>query len=133
MNNWTTLFFLLPDKESLDIISTLHLTGIILNYTYMHSKMKEKEIEDVFLSFTNGDIQCLISTNIIESGIDIKNANTLIIFNSNLFGLSQLYQLRGRVGRSNRRAYAYLFLSHARRRGLDHNSHMEVWELFNHG
>jgi transcription-repair coupling factor (superfamily II helicase) len=71
--------------------------------------MKEKDIEDVFLSFTNGDIQCLISTNIIESGIDIKNANTLIIFNSNLFGLSQLYQLRGRVGRSNRRAYAYLF------------------------
>jgi len=71
--------------------------------------MKEKEIEDVFISFTKGQIQCLISTNIIESGIDIKNANTLIIFNSNLFGLSQLYQLRGRVGRSDRRAYAYLF------------------------
>jgi transcription-repair coupling factor (superfamily II helicase) len=71
--------------------------------------MKEKDIEDVFLSFTNGEIQCLISTNIIESGIDIKNANTLIIFNSNLFGLSQLYQLRGRVGRSDKRAYAYLF------------------------
>ena len=71
--------------------------------------MREKDIEDVFISFTKGEIQCLISTNIIESGIDIKNANTLIIFNSNLFGLSQLYQLRGRVGRSNKRAYAYLF------------------------
>ena len=80
-----------------------------ISYAVGHSKMKEKDIEDVFLSFTNGDIQCLISTNIIESGIDIKNANTLIIFNSNLFGLSQLYQLRGRVGRSDKRAYAYLF------------------------
>mgnify|MGYP003324938184 CR=1 FL=1 len=59
--------------------------------------------------FVSGKTDILVCTSIIESGIDIKNANTLIIFNSNLFGLSQLYQLRGRVGRSNRRAYAYLF------------------------
>ena len=91
------------------VVSEIQKIGIDLNYSIGHSKLKEKEIEEVFINFSGGTINCLISTNIIESGIDIKNANTLIVFNSNLFGLSQLYQLRGRVGRSDRRAYAYLF------------------------
>ena len=91
------------------VVSEIQKIGIELNYSIGHSKLKEKEIEEVFINFSTGTINCLISTNIIESGIDIKNANTLIVFNSNLFGLSQLYQLRGRVGRSDRRAYAYLF------------------------
>ena len=104
------VFIVVPRISNIPFVENeLKRLQLDISYGVGHSKMKEKEIEDVFLSFTNGDIQCLISTNIIESGIDIKNANTLIIFNSNLFGLSQLYQLRGRVGRSNRRAYAYLF------------------------
>ena len=104
------IFIVVPRISHIPFVES-ELKKLNLNITYGigHSKMKEKDIEEVFLSFSNGDIQCLISTNIIESGIDIKNANTLIIFNSNLFGLSQLYQLRGRVGRSDKRAYAYLF------------------------
>ncbi len=104
------IFIVVPRISHIPFVENeLKKLKLDISYAIGHSKMKEKEIEEVFLSFTNGDIQCLISTNIIESGIDIKNANTLIIFNSNLFGLSQLYQLRGRVGRSERRAYAYLF------------------------
>jgi len=104
------IFIVVPRISNIPFVeSELKKLQLDISYGIGHSKMKEKDIEEVFLSFTNGEIQCLISTNIIESGIDIKNANTLIIFNSNLFGLSQLYQLRGRVGRSSRRAYAYLF------------------------
>ena len=104
------IFIVVPRISHIPFVEgEIQKLNLDISYAVGHSKMKEKDIEDVFLSFTNGDIQCLISTNIIESGIDIKNANTLIIFNSNLFGLSQLYQLRGRVGRSDKRAYAYLF------------------------
>ncbi len=104
------IFIVVPRISHIPFVENeIKKLNIDLSYGVGHSKMKEKDIEDVFISFTKGEIQCLISTNIIESGIDIKNANTLIIFNSNLFGLSQLYQLRGRVGRSNKRAYAYLF------------------------
>ena len=73
-----------------------------------HGQMNERQLEDVMLEFTRGETQILISTTIIESGIDIPNVNTIIIMDADRFGLSQLYQLRGRVGRSNRMAYAYL-------------------------
>ena len=104
------IFIVVPRISHIPFVeSEIKKLNLNISYGIGHSKMKEKDIEDVFMSFSEGKIQCLISTNIIESGIDIKNANTLIIFNSNLFGLSQLYQLRGRVGRSDVRAYAYLF------------------------
>ncbi len=70
--------------------------------------MNEKELEPVMVGFIQGDIDILVSTTIVESGLDIPNANTLIVENADYFGLSQLYQLRGRVGRSDRQAYAYL-------------------------
>lgn len=73
-----------------------------------HGQMNESLLEDTMLSFINGENNVLVSTSIIESGIDIPNANTMIIMDSDRYGLSQLYQLRGRVGRSNRQAYAYL-------------------------
>jgi len=73
-----------------------------------HGKMKEHELENIMLSFMNGEGDILLCTTIIETGLDIANANTLIIDNADQMGLSQLYQLRGRVGRSNRVAYAYL-------------------------
>lgn len=70
--------------------------------------MNEHVLEDVMLSFINGENNVLVATTIIESGIDISNANTMIVVDADRYGLSQLYQLRGRVGRSNRMAYAYL-------------------------
>ncbi len=73
-----------------------------------HGKMKESELEDIMYSMVNGDIDVLVCTTIIETGLDIPNANTIIIEDADRMGLSQLYQLRGRVGRSNRMAYAYL-------------------------
>ncbi|MBO4882703.1 MAG: transcription-repair coupling factor [Lachnospiraceae bacterium] len=75
---------------------------------YAHGQMKEKELEDVMYDFVNGDIDILVSTTIIETGMDIPNVNTLIIYDADRFGLSQLYQLRGRVGRSSRVAFAFL-------------------------
>ncbi|MBE6925915.1 MAG: transcription-repair coupling factor [Ruminococcaceae bacterium] len=72
-----------------------------------HGKMGEDALGDVMQSMASGDIQVLVCTTIIETGLDIPNANTLIIENADRFGLSQLHQLRGRVGRSNRHAYAY--------------------------
>ena len=75
---------------------------------YAHGQMNENELERIMFDFIGGEIDVLLSTTIIETGIDIPNANTIIIHDSDNMGLSQLYQLRGRVGRSNRNAYAFL-------------------------
>ena len=72
-----------------------------------HGQMKEHGLEDVMMDFYAGSYDVLLCTTIIESGLDVPTANTLIVFDAHMFGLSQLYQLRGRVGRSNRQAYAY--------------------------
>ena len=72
-----------------------------------HGQMKESALEDVMLDFFSGRYDVLLSTTIIENGLDVQNANTMIVYDADRFGLSQLYQLRGRVGRSNRAAYAY--------------------------
>ena len=78
------------------------------NVAFAHGQMKEQELESIMYDFINGDIDVLVSTTIIETGMDISNVNTLIICDADRMGLSQLYQLRGRVGRSNRNAYAFL-------------------------
>jgi transcription-repair coupling factor (superfamily II helicase) len=75
-----------------------------------HGQMGEKELEDVMLKFIRHELDLLVCTTIIENGIDIPLANTMIVNRADMYGLSQLYQLRGRVGRSNRRAYAYLLI-----------------------
>lgn len=75
---------------------------------YAHGQMKEHELEKIMFDFINGDIDVLVATTIIETGLDISNVNTMIIHDSDAMGLSQLYQLRGRVGRSNRTSYAFL-------------------------
>lgn len=75
---------------------------------YAHGKMSKNEIEDIMYKFINNEFNVLLCTTIIETGIDIPNANTLIILDADKFGLSQLYQIRGRVGRTDRIAYAYL-------------------------
>ena len=75
---------------------------------FAHGKMTGREIEDIMERFINGEINVLICTTILESGIDIPNANTIIVENADRLGLAQLYQIRGRVGRSDRQAYAYV-------------------------
>ena len=72
-----------------------------------HGQMREHQLEDVMMDFYNGNYDVLLCTTIIENGLDVPTANTLIVYDAERFGLSQLYQLRGRVGRSNRQAYAY--------------------------
>jgi len=74
-----------------------------------HGQMDGQQLESIMLDFINGDYDVLLATTIIESGLDIPNANTIIINNAHQFGLSELHQLRGRVGRSNKKAYCYLF------------------------
>ncbi|SHI64163.1 transcription-repair coupling factor [Parasporobacterium paucivorans] len=75
---------------------------------FAHGQMHERELEGVMYEFINGEVDVLVTTTIIETGLDISNVNTIIIHDSDNFGLSQLYQLRGRVGRSNRTGYAFL-------------------------
>ncbi len=78
------------------------------NVAFAHGQMSERELEKIMYDFINGEIDVLVTTTIIETGLDISNANTMIIHDADRMGLSQLYQLRGRVGRSNRNAYAFL-------------------------
>ena len=77
-----------------------------------HGQMPENQLAEVMHHFTKGEVDVLLSTSIIESGLDIPNANTLIVDRGDTFGLAQLYQLRGRVGRGSQRAYAYFFFNH---------------------
>ncbi|MDP3063255.1 MAG: transcription-repair coupling factor, partial [Chloroflexota bacterium] len=80
-----------------------------------HGRMNEQELEEVMDSFARGEVDVLVCTTIIESGLDVPNANTLVIDRADRLGLSQLYQLRGRVGRSSQRAYSYLFVPRGRK------------------
>ena len=80
-----------------------------------HGQMPESDLEDVMMAFAAGEADILVCTTIIESGLDMPNVNTLILDRADRFGLSQLYQLRGRVGRGEHRAYAYLLLPKGRR------------------
>jgi len=83
----------------------------LANIGVVHGKMNRDEIEEVMLKFYSGDINLLVATSIIENGLDVPNANMIIVENADTFGLSQLYQIKGRVGRSDRIAYAYLLFN----------------------
>ncbi|HDL09990.1 MAG TPA: transcription-repair coupling factor, partial [Candidatus Omnitrophica bacterium] len=80
------------------------------NIAVAHGKMPERILEQIMIDFLDGKVDVLVSTSIIQSGIDIPNANTIIINRADMFGLADLYQLRGRVGRYNRKAYAYFLI-----------------------
>jgi transcription-repair coupling factor (superfamily II helicase) len=94
-----------------------------------HGQMAASELEDTMVKFVDGQIQILISTNIIESGLDIPNVNTIIVHRSDRFGLAQLYQLRGRVGRSKVRAYAYLTIPPNQALSEDAQRRLEVMQM----
>ena len=102
------VFFIHNRVESIEVVAE-RLKKLVpgVKIGIAHGQMNERALEEVILSFWNRDFDLLLCTTIIESGIDIPNANTLIVDRSDLFGLSQLHQLRGRVGRSRERAYAY--------------------------
>jgi transcription-repair coupling factor (superfamily II helicase) len=95
-----------------------------------HGQMNSKELEDVMKRFIHHEIDILVSTTIIESGIDIPNANTLFVDRADTFGLSELYQLKGRVGRFDREAFAYLLLS--KNASLTHESQRRLNALVKH-
>lgn len=95
-------------KEIADVATKIAELVPEANVAYAHGQMKETELENIMYRFINGEIDVLVSTTIIETGLDISNVNTMIIHDADNMGLSQLYQLRGRVGRSNRTAYAFL-------------------------
>jgi transcription-repair coupling factor (superfamily II helicase) len=102
-------FFLHNRVESIDeTAERLRALCPSLRFEVAHGQMEERQLEQRMLRFLRGDADVLVCTSIIESGIDIPQANTLIVERADLFGLAQLYQIRGRVGRSRERAYAYL-------------------------
>jgi transcription-repair coupling factor (superfamily II helicase) len=102
-------FFVHNRVESIDETAE-RLRGLCpgVRFEVAHGQLDEKELEKRMLSFLRGEAEVLVATSIIESGIDIPQANTLIVERADMFGLAQLYQIRGRVGRSRERAYAYL-------------------------
>jgi transcription-repair coupling factor (superfamily II helicase) len=105
------IFFIHNRVESIETIAALVKRLVpACRIAVGHGKMNEKEMERVMLDFIDYKYDVLVATTIIENGIDIPRANTIIINRADNYGLSQLYQLRGRVGRSNRRAYAYLLI-----------------------
>jgi transcription-repair coupling factor (superfamily II helicase) len=107
-------FYLHNRVETIDAVAA-GLRGLCpsLRFEVAHGQLEEQELEARMISFLRGDADVLVCTSIIESGIDIPQANTLIVERSDHFGLSQLYQIRGRVGRSRERAYAYLLYDSA--------------------
>jgi transcription-repair coupling factor (superfamily II helicase) len=105
------VFFIHNRVESIETIAALVQRLVPqARLAVAHGQMNEKEMEQVMLDFVDYKYDVLVATTIIENGIDIPRANTIIINRADAYGLSQLYQLRGRVGRSNRRAYAYLLI-----------------------
>lgn len=103
------VYYVYNRVRSIDEVSA-HLQELVpdANIAYAHGQMDKKMLEKIMYDFVSGEIDVLISTTIIETGMDISNVNTMIIEDADKFGLSQLYQLRGRVGRSSRTAYAFL-------------------------
>jgi transcription-repair coupling factor (superfamily II helicase) len=105
------IFFVHNRVRDIDVIASL-LGELVpeVRFAIAHGQMRERALEGVMTQFVQGDIDLLLCTSIIESGLDIPNANTIIVNHAERFGLADLYQLRGRVGRSAERAYAYLIV-----------------------
>lgn len=103
------VFYLYNNVKNIYSVANKLRKDLDIEVGVVHGQMEKDDIEDVMMRFINNEFKVLVCTTIIETGIDIPNANTIIIENADTFGLSQLYQIKGRVGRSDRLAYAYLF------------------------
>lgn len=125
------VFFVHNRVQSINIIrKRLEKLAPEARVVVAHGQMSERQLEKIMVEFAEGRVDILLSTTIIESGLDFPNANTLIVDRAEQFGLSQLYQLRGRVGRSTRRAYAYFF--HAPWRGLTSDAQARLETIAEH-
>ncbi len=128
-NRGGRIFFVVPrirDIEEMEPRLKILLPEIKI--THAHGQMTPTELENIMNDFVDGKIDMLLSTTIIESGIDISQANSMIIYRADMFGLSQLYQLRGRVGRAKVRAYCYFMLDNRKRISEETKKKLEVMQ-----
>ena len=122
-------FYVCPRVTDLDEVAAQLRTLVPeVKIAMAHGQMGTKALEDVMTAFYDGSVNLLLSTQIVESGLDIPTANTMIIHRSDMFGLAQLYQLRGRIGRSKLRAYCYLTLPNNRKLTDAANKRLEVMQ-----
>lgn len=123
------VFFVVPRVSDINIMENKLKTLLPeIKITHAHGQMPPSQLDQIMNDFVDGKIDMLLSTTIIESGIDISDANTMIIYRSEMFGLSQLYQLRGRVGRGKTRAYAYFMLDSHKKVSPDAQKKLEVMQ-----
>jgi transcription-repair coupling factor (superfamily II helicase) len=123
------IFYVVPRIADLDEVrERLREIAPEIKYGVAHGKMAPAELEDVMTAFDDRAFDLLLSTNIIESGLDIPSANTLVVHRADMFGLAQLYQLRGRIGRSKIRAYAYLTLPEKKKLSATAQRRLEVMQ-----
>jgi transcription-repair coupling factor (superfamily II helicase) len=124
------VFFVHNRIETIDAVAD-HVRRIVphARVSVGHGQMRERDLEDVMHRFVNGEVDVLVSTLIVESGLDVPNANTMFVNRADYLGLAQLYQLRGRVGRSHRRAYCYLMVPDT---GVDEEAERRLTVLEHH-
>jgi transcription-repair coupling factor (superfamily II helicase) len=123
------VFFVVPRISDIERMEA-KLKNLLpeIKITHAHGQMTPTQLDSIMNDFVDGKIDVLLSTTIIESGIDISEANTMIIYRAEMFGLSQLYQLRGRVGRGKVRAYAYFILDENKKVSADAQKKLEVMQ-----
>jgi transcription-repair coupling factor (superfamily II helicase) len=128
-NRGGKVFFVVPRVRDIEEIEPrLKILLPEIKITHAHGQMNPSELDKIMNEFVDGKIDMLLSTTIIESGIDISEANTMIIYKAEMFGLSQLYQLRGRVGRGKLRAYCYFMLDNRKKVSKDSQKKLEVMQ-----
>lgn len=121
------IFYVFNRIEGIDVV-TAQLRELLpeARFEFAHGQMAEGQLSTIMRRFINREFDVLVTTTIIESGLDMPNANTIIVDRADRFGLAQLYQLRGRVGRSDRQAYAYLLIPHVRSLGAEAQKRLQA-------
>lgn len=128
-NRGGKVFFVVPRISDIkEMEARLKILLPEINITHAHGQMSSLELDQIMNDFVDGKIDVLLSTTIIESGIDISSANTMIIYRAEMFGLAQLYQLRGRVGRGKIRAYCYFMLDNRKKISKESKKKLEVMQ-----